>query len=352
MAVDLDDRSVVSALDPDGMLALVEDLPTQCLNALEVAEQLSLRPLDRRPNLVVIGGMGAAATCGDIVRALFEEHAAVPIHINRDYRLPAFVGVGDLVFCVSYSGDTEETLSMYAEAKRFGAKIIAITSGGKLKELAEADGNSVYLVPGGQPPRTALGYMLIPMLVALQQLKLLHRLDIRGAIGLLEGIRRDLGVDSAGNAAKKLAQRMKGSVPILYGLGTWQTLIAHRWRTQINTNAKMLAFVNGYPDLDHNEIVGWHDASRQGVQRFVGVVLEGGAETDRLKLASSVTERLVGRICVFEHVTAQGETLLEKILSLAYFGDFLSIYLARLNDVDPETIEPINKLKDALSIAG
>ncbi len=348
MQVNLDTRSVVTELDPDGMLNLVEDFPQQCLKALEIAERVTFKSLDRAPSLVVVAGMGGSAAGGDFMRALFDEHAAIPLIVNRDYDLPSFVGVGDMVFCSSYSGNTEETLSAYMAAKKKGAKVIAVTSGGKLKELAEADGFPVVIVPSGQPPRTALGYMLIPLIVACQKLRLIHDQDIRGVVELLEVAKKDWTVEAKGNEAKKLAIRLKGTVPILYGLGSWQGSIANRWRCQFNENAKMMAFVNVYPELNHNEILGWNDVANQGVAKFSGIVLEGGSESEKMKDRAAVTERLVGRQCEFEHVQARGDTLLGKMLSLAYLGDFVSIYLARLNGVDPETIESINKLKEAL----
>jgi glucose/mannose-6-phosphate isomerase len=125
-------------------------------------------------------------------------------------------------------------------------------------------------------------------------------------------------------------------------------LIANRWRSQINENAKQLAFFNGYPELNHNEILGWVNAGKMGVGKFVGVLLEGGSASDKMRKRAQVTERLVENTAKFHHVTAQGESLLEQMLSLAYIGDFVSIYLARLNESDPENIDYINTLKQEL----
>lgn len=352
MAINLDDRSVVTELDPKGMLTLTEGFPKQCREALEIAEAVELHRLDRRPGVVVVTGMGGSAAGGDFVRALFEAEGAVPMVVIRDYHLPAYLGVGDIVFCTSYSGNTEETLSCYEDAKKAGAKIIAVTSGGKLKEKALADGYIVYTVPGGQPPRTALGYMLIPVIVACQRLKLLHQQDIAGAIDLLEACAKEWTAEAVGNPTKKLAQKLHGAVPIIYGLGTWQGLIANRWRSQINENAKELTFFNSFPELNHNEILGWVEANKMGVKKFAGVILEDGSESAKMKLRASFSESLIGSICSFEHVQAKGDTLLKKLLSLAFFGDFVSIYLARLNEVDPENIDWLIQLKDELAKIG
>jgi len=152
MAINLDDRSVVTELDPKGMLGLTEGFPKQCRQALEIANEVKLPLHERRPGVVIATGMGGSAAGGDFVKALFDRESSVPLVVNRDYGLPAYIGVGDIVFCASYSGNTEETLAAYADAKKAGSKIIAVTSGGKLKEQAVADGYTVYTVPAGQPP--------------------------------------------------------------------------------------------------------------------------------------------------------------------------------------------------------
>ena len=348
MAINLDDRSVVTELDPKGMLTLTEGFPKQCREALEIANAVHLPALDRRPGVVIVSGMGGSAAGGDFVRALFDAQGSAPMVVNRDYHLPAYIGHGDIIFCTSYSGNTEETLTAYADAKKAGCTIIAVTSGGKLKEQALADGFTVYTVPGGQPPRTALGYMLVPVIVACEKLKLIHPQNLEAAIDLLDECVKEWTVEAVGNPTKQLAQKLHGALPIIYGLGTWQGLIANRWRSQINENAKELTFFNSFPELNHNEILGWVEASKLGVKRYAGIILEDGTESAKMKKLAEVSESLIGDICPFTHVQAKGETLIQKLLSLAFFGDFVSIYLARLNEVDPENIDWPIHLKDEL----
>ncbi|AIE85540.1 bifunctional phosphoglucose/phosphomannose isomerase [Fimbriimonas ginsengisoli] len=347
--MNLNDRAVVTELDPKGILALTEGFPAQCREAFEIASRVDAPKLENRPGVVALAGMGGSGAGGDFVRAIFEAHGGAPFIVVRDYAVPSYIGVGDVVFCASYSGNTEETLSAYASAKKSGARIVAVTSGGKLKEQAEADGYTVYLVPGGQPPRTALGYMMVPVLVACHRMKLIPDPEIEKAIALLETCGEDWGPEAKDNDAKALAGKMHGALPIIYGLGSWQGYIANRWRCQINENAKHLAFVNTYPELNHNEIMGWVGATGQSVGRYVGVVLEDGSESVRMKARARVTEGLIGETCSFTHVPALGETLLEKMLTLAHYGDYVSVYLARLNGVDPEDIGSINRLKDELA---
>lgn len=299
----------------------------------------------------MLSGMGGSAAGGDFARSLFEAKSAVPFIVNRDYRLPNYVGLGDYIFCASYSGNTEETLSAYADAKKAGAQIIAVTSGGKLAEQAKADGFPVYMIPGGHPPRTALGFMLIPVLVASETLGLIPKHDYEKCFSLLDQCSSDWTVSNPfeSNPTKQLGQAMFGKLAVLYGLGQWQGTIANRWKGQINENAKNLAFPNTYPELNHNEILGWVGAHKQGVAKWLMVTLMDGTESDKMKTRSAVTERLVGATAEAHHVTARGDDLLEKMLSLTFYGDFVSIYLAALNGVDPENIDSINTLKEELS---
>ena len=350
MSHQLDDRAYVTRLDPNGMLKRTEDFPKQCREALEIARAVELAPAVHRPSVVVLTGMGGSAAGGDFARCLFEAQAAVPFIVNRDYKLPNYIGLGDYVFCASYSGNTEETLQAYASAKKAGAKIIAVTSGGKLSELAKADGFTVYTIPGGHPPRTALGFMLIPVLVASEALGILPKQDYEKAFALLEQCTKDWTVETSfeQNPTKQLAQAMQGALSVIYGLGPWQGSIAGRWKGQINENAKNLAFPNTYPELNHNEILGWVGAHQQGVSRWVMITLEDGKESAKMKARSRVTESLIGAQAEPHHVQARGESLLEKMLSLTYFGDFTSIYLAALNGADPESIASIDTLKEEL----
>lgn len=350
----LDDPGFVTRLDPKGMYGHTLGFPDQCRKALEIARAVELPELEVRPGVIVLSGLGGSAAGGDLVRALFEAHGSTPFIVNRDYTLPNYVGVGDLVFCASYSGNTEETLSAYDFAHRSGAVVIAVTSGGKLAELARADGHTVVQIPGGQPPRTALGFMFIPVLDACERMGLLPKQDYEATFSLLDACSAKWGeaVLFADNKPKQIADALHGRVAVIYGLGFYQTLIANRWKGQINENAKNLAFPNGFPELNHNEILGWIRANEQGVANWVCLVLEDGTESEKMKARARVTESLIGNKAKFFHVHAQGVNPFQRLMSLTYFGDFLSLYLAALNGVDPETIDSIDILKRELAAIG
>jgi glucose/mannose-6-phosphate isomerase len=346
----LDDLDFVTRLDPKGMYRLTTEFPDQCRKALEIGRAAQLSDLALKSRLVVLTGLGGSAAGGDITRAIFEAHGGIPFIVNRDYHLPTFVGVGDIVFCCSYSGNTEETLSAYDSAKRLGAKIIVVTSGGKLAERATADENVLITIPGGQPPRTALGFMAVPVIVACERLSLIPVQDYEAAFSLLESCVSKWSVESSTDSTpKEIARALYGAVGILYGLGSWQGLVANRWKGQINENAKNMAFANSFPELNHNEILGWVKANEQGVAKWVGVVLEDGTESEKMKARAKVTADLVKDVCQFHTARAKGTSLLERTLSLTLLGDFVSLYLAALNGVDPENIDSINTLKAELA---
>ena len=347
----LDDRTFVERNDPSGMFRLTEEFPDQCRKALAIARSTELRPLLGAPSCVVLTGLGGSAAGGDFVKCLFDASGPVPFFVNRDYALPAYVEEHALVFAVSYSGNTEETLAAYEGVKKRGTRVIAVTTGGKLEERARAAGDETIKVPGGQPPRTALGYLFVPVVQACVELGLLPEQDFDTAFALLERCVNNwtTSIPYEQNGPKQLAQRLHGNLGVIYGLGSWQAAVANRWKGQINENAKVMTFANAFPELCHNEILGWVQAGNQGVQKWVGIVLEDGSESAKMKKRAEVTAGLVKDVAEFTHVRAEGTTLLEKMLTLVLYGDFVSLYLAALNDVDPENIDAINVLKSELA---
>lgn len=350
----LDDLTYVLRLDPKGMYERAINFRSQCEEALAQSKQVALPPRSAQPDLVMLTGLGGSAAGGDFVRALFEAHATIPYAVNRDYHLPSCVGKNSVVIACSYSGNTEETLSAYADAKAAGAEIICVTSGGKLAELAVQDGFPVVSVPAGHPPRTALGYLLLPVVHICESRGWIPRQDYAG---LFEGItacieRCKVEVPVSQNPSKQLAENLKGKLSVLYGLGSWQGLVANRWKGQINENAKNMTFSHTFPELCHNEVLGWVKSNEQGVAEWVTVVLQDGTESPKMKKRVEMVEMLTQGLATYHYVTASGSSLLEKMLTLALYGDFVSLYLAALNGVDPENIDWLNTLKAELAKVG
>jgi glucose/mannose-6-phosphate isomerase len=347
----LDDEKFVGQNDPKGIYDLTTGFPEQCRKALEIARQASLPRWSARPDAVFQTGLGGSAAGGDFVKALFEEGGITPFGVNRDYRMPAYVNSGSLVFATSYSGNTEETLAAYKHARSQGASLIAVTSGGELEHLAKQDGFPLIKVPGGQPPRTALGFMLIPVVYCCQSLGLIPEQNFEAAFREIEKCGKEYGleVSTDQNPTKQLAEALAGKVATIYGLGGWQAVIASRWKSQLNENSKYMAFANEFPELCHNEIIGWVGANDQGVEQWISVLLKDGTESDKMKARADITFRLVQEQTERHDVMARGEGLLAKMLSLTFFGDFVSVYLAALTGHDPEKIDNIHTLKAELA---
>lgn len=331
-------------------MAQAEGFPDQCREALALSDVAMPDSLAGKANVVVCG-MGGSAIGGDFLRSLFEASGTVPCFVCRDYDLPAFVGKDTLLITCSYSGNTEETLSAMREGIKRGCSVVAVTSGGEVAEICRQHGFSHVLVPAGKPPRMALGYLFVPLVVIAERLGYIPKQDSEGAFAELDRCVERWGVDRAlsTNTAKNLAAYLFGRVPLVYGLGSWQGVVASRWKGQINENAKVMAFSHSFPELNHNEIMGWTLAERQNVAHWATVFLESGHESIRMQTRAKVTREIIRDKTETFTVTAFGETLLTQMLSLTFCGDFVSLYLAALNGVDPEDIASINTLKKALA---
>jgi len=354
----LDNMDSIRILDGRGMLRLTEEFPAQCREALAIATEFTQSLGSRkRPANIVITGLGGSAIGGDLVRVLMETGGDVPVVVNRDYDLPAFAGADTLVIASSYSGNTEETLSAYRQARQRGCSIACVTSGGKLAEMATADGVPVCIVPGGRPPRASTGYLFIPTLaIAAAHVKLDPSCSlgaIEAALPLLETCslewRREALLDR--NPAKELAVALHGRIPIFYGTQGYRGVLALRWKGQFNENAKVHAFANVLPEQNHNEILGWDQALQQSYSWSV-VYLRDPQEAEkapRIARRVEVLHTVIGNRAEQHDVRAWGSTLMENMLSLLYFGDFVSVYAALLAGVDPTDIAGIDLLKAELA---
>lgn len=347
----LDQADFVTRLDPKDMLGLFTRFPEQCAEAVALAQTANLPSLKTAPQNIVVAGMGGSAAGGDFVKALFDAEGGVPVVVSRDYSAPRWVSSSTLFFATSYSGNTEETIAAYGQAKAAGAMIVVVTGGGKLAEMAKADGYPLIQIPGGQPPRTALGYLLLPVVVACERYGLIPAQNIEQLLQALRDRVAEYGMDQpfATNPAKQLAANLFGKLSVVYGLGHWQGLVAFRWKSQINENAKDMNFHHTFPELNHNEILGWVHCQHQGVKQWVVVTIEDGTESAKIKRRREVSLELIkDRVEVYP-VFAKGLTLLEKMIGVAMMSDFVSTYLAALNEVDPEDISWLNYLKAELA---
>lgn len=355
MEFDLNDQEQIKGLDKGDMLGAVEKLPAQCEDAVSVGLKAELPKRPGTINSVGILGMGGSAIGGDMVRALLERELGLPIAVARGYHLPAAITRGSLVFAVSYSGDTEETLSCFEQALERGAAVIPVTSGGRLMKRALEANLSAIEIPSGYQPRAALGYLFLPILVALDRLGVIDDKtgEIEEAISVLksESARLAHTVPVGQNAAKRLALELYGKVPVIYGSEGSSQVAALRWKTQINENAKTAAFANAFPELDHNEIMGWN-LPEKAMHFFELVVLRDKAEHPQNKKRIDATLDLIkDNIYGATEIWSEGKSPLANMMSLTYMGDFTSVYLAFLYQVDPTPVDRISTLKQGLTEA-
>lgn len=350
--INLDDPAIYTRYDPADMLARIKELPWQCRHAWDSTMRFELPAGYAGIEKVVILGMGGSAIGGDLVKTLVQSESPVPVIIHRDYGLPAFVDEKTLVIGSSYSGNTEETLSGFEPALGTGARVLAMTTGGRMAEMAAAHNIPVYRIEYEAPPRAALGFSFLPTLGVLQKLGLIKdkSADVAEAIDVLEKLNEEIGETSpeAANPAKQLARRLYGNLPVVYGAGVLAE-VAHRWKTQINENGKAWAFYEVFPELNHNATVGF-PFPPEVIARLRVIMLRAPSYNDRIKLRCEVTAELLDRAGVaHENIESRGRSLLAQMLSVVLLGDIASYYLAILNGIDPSPVEVIDYLKGRLA---
>lgn len=348
-------------VDPQDMLGAILGLPEQVDNAKRIALSAALDGVPvQRFNALVIAGMGGSAIGGDFLRAGYESVLTCPVAVVRDYHLPEYVDENTLVFAASNSGNTEETLACYEAARKAKARTVAFTTGGKLAELAKSDGVPAVIFPGGLQPRAALGYSFIPLLVAAARLRVMPEVlidDIDEASAALRAVRNNCNPDVPfkENEAKELAGAWMGKIPVIYGSQGERGVVAYRWKTQINENAKAYAVSNVFPELNHNETVGWSGARGQGEpeKNLSVVILRDDREPKQIKKRVELTKQIIARHAAeIKEVWARGGGTLSRMLSLTYVGDFASYYLAIAYGEDPTPVRVIDWLKGELAKGG
>jgi len=350
--VDLDNASVYRQFDKSGMLNHLHGFPEQCQKAWEKVLKFELPHEYTKISNVVILGMGGSAIGGDIVRRLALAESKLPVWVHRDYGLPAFVDESTLVIASSYSGNTEETLSAFTKSLGTPAKKLVITSGGKLKHLAENKGIPAFVVDYQAPPRAAFPHNFIPLVGIFQKLGLLgdKSADLQEAVDILKKLSSDF-IETrplASNPAKQLAAKLWGHVAVIYG-AEMLSEVAQRWKAQFNENSKAWAFFESFPELNHNAIVGY-EFPLEAKERIFVLMLRSSSLHPRSLLRYEATAKLLAKAGIaYEFAEAGGESALAQLMSLVLLGDYSSFYLAILNEVDPTSTDAINFVKQYLA---
>ncbi len=338
-------------IDRSNMLQLLTGFPQQFQQARLIGERLNFKINRHDIKNIVFAGMGGSAIGGDLIISCLNAQLKVPALVNRNYFLPKFVDESSLVIVSSYSGSTEESLSCYEDAKIKGAQIISITSGGRLAQQASQDGVPIITIPGGAAPRTALGYLTIPLLIFLSQIGLATiESDVFDETEKLLTQKAELyAPETKQNMASNLADQLKNKIPILYTTADFLYPVGMRWKGQFSENAKVLAFCNFFPELNHNEIMGWEQLPKI-LTNFQIIYLRDQGDYHRNQERMTITKGILEKVThsIIELYT-EGTSRLARLFSMICLGDWVSFYLATINSIDPTRIEKIEILKDRLS---
>ena len=348
---DIDKRE--SCFDPGAMMEKVLGLPGQLEQAGSIAGGIQIPSFT--PKNILLLGMGGSAIGGCLLRAQLRAELPVPFDISQTYDIPASINSDSLVIAVSYSGNTEETLSAFEQARERRARLVCISSGGTLREKSESLGIPCIPVPTGYPPRSALGFLYRSILSVLEKAGIIQsrEQELAETLNLLKNLRDQWNPDVplSNNRAKECAQRLEGKIPLLFASGELTAAAAQRWKCQFNENSKSLCYVTVFPELNHNEIVGW-SSSWIDYGKFHVMVLRDRSDSPRIATRISFTREVAGKNTGTEELWTRGESPMARLMSLIFFGDLVSVYLAYLYGVDPTEIRVINEMKELLQKEG
>ncbi|MBN2378415.1 bifunctional phosphoglucose/phosphomannose isomerase [candidate division WOR-3 bacterium] len=326
------------------MLPLVRQIPDQLEDGWERAGAAIQTLSGDVPRSLLVCGMGGSGISGDLIRGLLLHTSPVPVDVVKDYTLPGWVGEGTFAAVISYSGNTEEVLVLWDALRQHKVRRIAISSGGKLTELARSDDVAVIEVPTGYPPRASIGYLFSGLLRLVHYWGLYPRAE-RELFAATALIRSRIAKWEA--QAQSLAESLKDTFPVIHCLGQRFSALGYRLACEINENAKMLAHVHTFPEMNHNEINGFE----KGVDdRIVLVILDPGHDFchPRNRRRAEIIDKMLPRSVPRFSIQAEGASLLERFISLLVIGDLLSVYLAQARGVDPVPVNFIERLKKEL----
>jgi len=320
----------------------IDRFPEQLIEALAIGEQIPEIIAETPITNILISGMGGSGIGGAFVQEFVADKLSVPLVIVNDYTIPAYAGENTLLICCSYSGNTEETLSTFHQAVEKKCFVVCITTGGKLKDLAEDNKFPIVIIPGGMPPRTCLGYSLVAQLYVLFKMGFITDdfiTQIKRATDLLLKFQSEIKT-----IAKSTAEKIKDTIPVIYAAAPIQN-IALRWKQQINENAKMHCFTNVIPEMNHNELVAYYERNNN---LSVIYLRDKNVSKQINKRFDLCAELIRPKVLAIEELYAEGTTHFEKLLYLVHVGDWLSFYLSELKAVDAIKIQSLEWLKTEL----
>jgi glucose/mannose-6-phosphate isomerase len=327
----------------EAMKTLVANFSKQLSEAITIGSNAKLTPSNHPITNVLICGLGGSGIGGSIVAELVVKNANVPINVTKGYFIPAYVNQNTLVIVSSYSGNTEETLNCMELAMEKNAKIVAVTSGGKVLEKCKTNSIDSIVVPGGMPPRACLGYSLTQLFFVLEFHKIISnsfKNDLEKAVELINAEEANIIEE-----AKQIAQSIKGKLPVIYAT-TYNEGIAIRFRQQLNENSKILCWHQIIPEMNHNELVGWTEKNEN---LSVLIFLDKDDYSRNLARVDINKEVIKNYASSITEIYSKGNSIIEKAIYFIHLGDWISVILAELRGVDAVEVNVINHLKSKLS---
>ncbi len=325
------------------MEELIAGFAKQLTEAIEIGRKNKLSFGGKVFTNVVVSGLGGSGIGGTIVSEIVSDEAVAPILVNKDYFLPAFVNEKSLVIICSYSGNTEETVNAMQQAIEKKATVVGISSGGKVVEMARKNNLPYILIPGGMPPRSCLGYSLTQLLFVLNAAGIISNRfekELEKSVALLNKEQQRIQ-----KIALRVAKKLYKRTPVIYSATGFEG-VSTRFRQQVNENAKMLCWHSVIPEMNHNELVGWVDKNKK-----LGVVIfrndsDYSRTQSRIENNKAVIENCTSTII---ELYSKGKSKLENSIYLVHLGDWISLYMAQLRNVDATEVNVIDRLKGALA---
>ena len=325
------------------MDALIEGFAKQLERSVEICKTAKITREQIAIHNILVTGLGGSGIGGTIVAQLADKHLKIPMLVNKNYNIPNYVNENSLVIVSSYSGNTEETLNALKQAFSKEAKIVCITSGGKVMDFAKCNGLDYIEIDGGMPPRSCFGYSFVAQLYILHYLGFINdsfKKDLKKAIQLLKDEENDIQ-----KSARQIAAQLHHKIPIIYADASYEG-VAIRFRQQINENAKMLCWHHVIPEMNHNELVGWRSESSDKAVIFLKNKTDYERNKKRMEFTKSVAKYYGAEIIEIE---SKGKSGLENALYLIHLTDWVSYYLSELTGVDAVEVDVISKLKNELA---
>jgi glucose/mannose-6-phosphate isomerase len=325
------------------MKNLVASFSKQLRESVEIAKKAKLSPSANKITNVLVCGLGGSGIGGNIVSELVALEATVPFNVTKGYFIPAYVNEHSLVIISSYSGNTEETLQCFELALKKKAKIVCVSSGGKVAEIAKANNLDLILVPGGMPPRACIAYSLVQLIHILNFNGLTAKPnmgEIEDAIKLIDEEEQNIRLEAAAVSAA-----LVGRLPVIYAT-TYFEGIAIRFRQQLNENSKILCWHHVIPEMNHNELVGWREKN----ETISVILFRDKNEYERNNVRIEINKSVISKYT--PHITeiwSKGKSMIEKALYFIHLGDWISVDLAEKRGYDATEINVINDLKSELS---